>query len=127
MLASTGRAADRLGHERMRDLVEPLADASQPEVAEGCSEAIDEPGVAEQGEGHRRMRAVEQLKGAAGVRDVDPVQGDLALEQVERAVCLAPGRLWDVQRTIRHDPDPSQRITDLRVAVGGGGRQCGVR
>src|SRR5512141_2337099 len=61
MPAPAGRPGDRLGHDRVRDLVKPLADPPQPQVAQGGAEAIHEGIVSQQAEGEGRGGADQEL------------------------------------------------------------------
>ena len=125
MLALPGRTADRLGHDRVRDLIETLPDASQPEVAERRREAVDERRVAKQSDvidGCARLRnSSARLASGTFTRF-----SDTCCSRRSMARFASRRADFEMRRTIRDDPDPPQRVPHLRVAIRGGSRQRGA-
>jgi len=117
VLATADWSRDRSGHDRVRDLIEPLLNAAQAQAPQGGPVPVGDGRVPQELEQERRMRAVEQFERAAGGSHVGLVPAELRLQGVERPVRLAARRPREVGRAVRQN---------ARLAQGGQGRRIAI-
>jgi hypothetical protein len=87
-------------------LVQPVADAAQAEAAQPRRVALGEVAIAQEAEGQRRMRAVQELEGAGRLGGIHLVEAELVLEDVERPIRLLARRSAEMRGTVDEDAGP---------------------
>ena len=117
MLSLTGRSADRERHHRRGHLVQAVRDAAQAETTQRRRETIGEVLAAEQCERQRRVSPIQELDAARRFSCIDLVQAKLAVQDVERPICLTPGLRAEMRRTVDQHAGAKDRVTDAAVTI----------